>query len=130
MPIYYCDGERLKRGIYASTNWLTHNRELVNSLNVFPIPDGDTGTNMSLTLHKVIETLENNPNTSGVNHLPQVACQIADSSLCGARGSSGVILSQILRGLAEGIGDKTRINSMDIALSLRISAQKGLFCYR
>lgn len=121
MSIYYCDGKRLKFAIRSSTRWLTHNKETVNSLNVFPIPDGDTGTNMSLTLQKVTEALDNTSNES----LPHIAQIIANSSLLGARGSSGVILSQILQGLAEGIGDKLRINSMDLAASFKLSAEKA-----
>ena len=121
MPIYYCDGKRLKRTIYASAEWLGQNKELVNALNVFPVPDGDTGTNMFLTLQPVIQRIENMES----DHLPEVASIIADSSLWGARGSSGVILSQILRGFAEGVGNKKRINSMDLALSLRIAAERA-----
>ncbi|MBI4722156.1 MAG: DAK2 domain-containing protein [Candidatus Stahlbacteria bacterium] len=121
MSIYYCDGKRLKRGISASVSWLAQNRAAVDALNVFPIPDGDTGTNMVFTLQKVIDGLGTLP----TNHLPLIASQIAESSLLGARGSSGVILSQILRGLAEGIGEQKRINSMDLALALRIAAQRA-----
>jgi DAK2 domain fusion protein YloV len=104
--------------MYASTTWLTQNKEVLNALNVFPVPDGDTGTNMSLTLHTVLKEIEGTES----NHLPEVASLIADSSLLGARGNSGVILSQILRGFAEGVGKKKRADSMDIALSLKISA--------
>ncbi|MDD5529391.1 MAG: DAK2 domain-containing protein [bacterium] len=121
MSIYYCDGKRLKFAVCSGTHWLTQNKEVVNSLNVFPIPDGDTGTNMSLTLQKVTEALENTSNDS----LPYIAQTIANNSLLGARGSSGVILSQILQGLAEGIGDKLRIDSMDLAKSLKISSEKA-----
>ncbi|HID93882.1 MAG TPA: DAK2 domain-containing protein [bacterium (Candidatus Stahlbacteria)] len=121
MPIYYCDGKRLKRTIYASTEWLGQNKELVNALNVFPVPDGDTGTNMFLTLQPAIQRIENMES----DYLPDVASMIADSSLWGARGSSGVILSQILRGFAEGVGNKKRINSMDLALSLKIAAERA-----
>lgn len=121
MPIYYCDGKRLKRTIQASTSWLTKNKEIVNSLNVFPVPDGDTGTNMCLTLYKVLEDLEN----VNSDYLPQVARIIADSSLWGARGSSGVILSQILRGFADGIDNKPQADSMDIALCLKKSAVRA-----
>jgi DAK2 domain fusion protein YloV len=100
---------------------LTRNKELVNALNVFPVPDGDTGTNMSLTLHTVLKEIEGTES----NHLPEVASVIADSSLLGARGNSGVILSQILRGFAEGVAGKKRADSMDIALSLKISASRA-----
>lgn len=121
MALYYCDGKRLKFAISGGAHWLTHNKEILNSLNVFPIPDGDTGTNMSLTLQKVLEAFENSDN----DFLPDVARIMAHNSLLGARGSSGVILSQILHGFAESIGDKHRISSTDIAGALKASTERA-----
>ena len=121
MPIYYCDGRRLRRTIEAGASWLSENKELVNNLNVFPVPDGDTGTNMSMTLKTVLAQLANTQS----DYLPEVASAVADSSLWGARGSSGVILSQILGGLAEGVGDKEKIGSLDIAYSLKTGSERA-----
>src|SRR5580704_8666718 len=73
----------------------------INRLNVYPVPDGDTGTNMALTLEAVVTELEGVPNGSG---LPEVCQAIAHGSLMGARGNSGVILSQLLRGMCERMG--------------------------
>ena len=73
----------------------------INRLNVYPVPDGDTGTNMALTLEAVVTELEGVPAGSG---LPQVCRAIGHGSLMGARGNSGVILSQLLRGMCERMG--------------------------
>ena len=78
---------------------LVQHREVINRLNVYPVPDGDTGTNMSLTLESVVKELE----TVDRSDLEAVCRAISHGSLMGARGNSGVILSQLLRGLAEGL---------------------------
>ena len=90
----------------------------INKLNVFPVPDGDTGTNMSLTLATVVKEIEQLPPSATIE---DVAAAITHGSLMGARGNSGVITSQILRGIAEGLcsaaGDV--VCSADIAAALR-----------
>ena len=83
----------------AGLVWLEKNRDYVNSLNVFPVPDGDTGTNMLLTMRSAYARVENSEET----HVGRVAGQVAQGALMGARGNSGVILSQIWRGLQEGL---------------------------
>ena len=75
----------------------------INKLNVFPVPDGDTGTNMSLTLQTVVGEVEALPQDASVE---DIAHAITHGSLMGARGNSGVITSQILRGIAEGLAMK------------------------
>lgn len=110
-----CDGYGLKRATYAALQWLTANHESVNALNVFPVPDGDTGTNMLLTMQaawKEIESKEE-PNAGKVAH------SIAHGALMGARGNSGVILSQIWRGFARGLGDKEEFTALEMALAFR-----------
>ena len=76
--------------------------EEINKLNVFPVPDGDTGTNMSLTLATVVSEIEALPADAT---MPKLAAAVTHGSLMGARGNSGVITSQILRGLAEGLAE-------------------------
>ena len=88
------NSEQLQMTFVRARNYLESNKEIVNSLNVFPVPDGDTGTNMSLTMKSAIKNLEN----SKINTCADVTKAISDGALMGARGNSGVILSQILRG--------------------------------
>lgn len=90
------DGQGLKALIEAGMTWLKANQQLVNSLNVFPVPDGDTGTNMVLTMQAAYNEIAN----SGERNVGKVAHAAAQGALMGARGNSGVILSQIMRGFA------------------------------
>ena len=91
--------------------------EEINKLNVFPVPDGDTGTNMSLTLASVVKELSS---LSDDCDMEAVAAAITHGSLMGARGNSGVITSQILRGVAEGlVSAKSPVTSSDVASALR-----------
>lgn len=91
--------------------------EDINKLNVFPVPDGDTGTNMSLTLATVVHEVQALPSTAS---MADVAQAITHGSLMGARGNSGVITSQILRGLAEGLVEAhDPLTTADVALALR-----------
>lgn len=105
------DGVLFKRGLYGSRAWLTANRERVNQLNVFPVPDGDTGTNMLLTLESAIEEIANEDSSD----LSVVSSRVAHGALMGARGNSGVILSQVLRGFSQGVGDATSVDSRQLA---------------
>ena len=84
-------------------------RQFINDLNVYPVPDGDTGTNMALTVRAVVEELEQ----SDVTDIPSVAAAVTKGSLMGARGNSGVILSQIVRGICDVWG---QANSLDTAV--------------
>jgi len=97
---------------------LNKNKDTVDALNVFPVPDGDTGTNMSLTMNSAVENLQKN----NFQTVEAVAKQVSKGSLMGARGNSGVILSQIFRGFAKGCKDKETINSIDFCLALKHSA--------
>ena len=95
--------------------------EEINKLNVFPVPDGDTGTNMSLTLGTVVKEVEALPADADME---AVAKAITHGSLMGARGNSGVITSQILRGMAEGlVGSHDPVTSADIASAFRNSVK-------
>jgi DAK2 domain fusion protein YloV len=87
--------------VVAYRDALRAHQELINRLNVFPVPDGDTGTNMALTLESVVREVTE----TGAQDMPAVAQAISHGSLMGARGNSGVILSQLLRGLADTVRD-------------------------
>lgn len=96
---HICDGNHLKWLVAAGLAWLEYNEAHVNRLNVFPVPDGDTGTNMRLTMQKAYQAIQDLTET----HVGIVAEKVANGALLGARGNSGVILSQLLYGFAQTI---------------------------
>jgi DAK2 domain fusion protein YloV len=98
--------------------WLAANQEEVNRLNVFPVPDGDTGTNMLLTLQSAVEDVKQSPATD----IGKVAALAAHGSLMGARGNSGVILSQIFRGFAQRAQGKRELTAAELAAGLEEAA--------
>lgn len=113
------DGQDFKRAMMAGASWLEQNRDTINALNVFPVPDGDTGTNMSSTMRAGIkEIAEANDTSAGV-----IAEKLARGALMGARGNSGVILSQILRGLAQSLEKKTTFTAADLAEAFQESSK-------
>src|ERR1700722_11717206 len=99
-PLREVGGEQVLSGLTAALSWLEANQQEINDLNVFPVPDGDTGSNMYLTLRSAVEEAGDAPAPSAVD---SVLAAAAHGSLMGARGNSGVILSQILRGFAHGV---------------------------
>ena len=105
------DGQDLKKAILAGAAWLEEHKDAINALNVFPVPDGDTGSNMSATLRSAVRNIVNSEETSA----SAIANKIARDALLGARGNSGVILSQTLRGLALGLADKSTFSAPDLA---------------
>ncbi len=105
------DGQDLRKAIVAGAAWLEEHREVINALNVFPVPDGDTGSNMSATMQAAVRDIK----TSTESLAGVVAAKIAHGALLGARGNSGVILSQILRGLAQGLDKKNTFTATDLA---------------
>ncbi len=114
----YCTGPQLRKMTRAGLVWLEQNRDHVNALNVFPVPDGDTGTNMLLTMRSAYARIEDSLET----HVGKVAAQIAQGALMGARGNSGVILSQIWRGLAAGLNNKEAFTTSDLAQAFQTAA--------
>jgi dihydroxyacetone kinase-like predicted kinase len=99
--------------------------DAINSLNVFPVPDGDTGTNMLLTMQAALEEIANSPEHS----VSAIAHTAAHGALMGARGNSGVILSQILRGVARSLDSKDELNASDFASAMKegtTTAYKGV----
>ncbi len=102
------------KAIASASQVLTARKDEVNRLNVFPVPDGDTGTNMSLTIETVVENLSKlSPGATSA----QIRRAITQGALMGARGNSGVITSQILRGFCEGFGDATSLNTESLDVS-------------
>jgi fatty acid kinase len=112
------DGALLKQALLGSLNWLASNQEEVNRLNVFPVPDGDTGTNMLLTLQSAVEDIKESQATE-VGKIARIA---AHGSLMGARGNSGVILSQIFRGFARSVEGKAQLTPQELAGALEEAA--------
>src|SRR5258708_7111660 len=103
----------------AGHAWLEQHRDAINALNVFPVPDGDTGTNMSLTMRAATKEIADASETSAC----VIAERLARGALMGARGNSGVILSQILRGLSQGLDQKTTFAATDFAAALQDAAK-------
>lgn len=108
------DGQDLKKALLSGAAWLEEHRDHINALNVFPVPDGDTGSNMSKTMQAAIKGIEN----SEENSAAAISAKLAHGALLGARGNSGVILSQILRGLALGLEKKATFTAQDLALAM------------
>lgn len=92
-------GPELQRALVTSAEWLDRHAEAINALNVFPVPDGDTGLNMALTLRSAVDYVVSQAGTS----VSEVTASLARGALMGARGNSGVILAQLLRGLARSL---------------------------
>ncbi len=113
-PRMVCNGRELREMFCHATRWLEKNAAAINSLNVFPVPDGDTGTNMLLTMRSTMAEAANPPDTSAAD----IAKAMARGALMGARGNSGVILSQIMKGFARGLGDQTSFGPADVANAL------------
>ncbi len=111
MAVQHIDGKKLKNMIISGANNLDNNKNLVNALNVFPVPDGDTGTNMSLTMSSAVKEVKNTKK----DDVFSIIDAIANGSLMGARGNSGVILSQIFRGFAKGLKSVENIDCTSLA---------------
>ena len=124
-PVYTIDGKELKKLFYAALLWLKNHQPLINSLNVFPVPDGDTGTNMFLTL----QSAYNEISSSDERNLGKVIHMIAQGALMGARGNSGVILSQLLRGFARALDENETLDAETLVKAFaesRNTAYKGV----
>ncbi len=118
MVIKYIDNVMFKKMMIGAATNLENNKNLVDSLNVFPVPDGDTGTNMNLTVQAAIKEI-NNVTENNINGIADAA---AKGSLMGARGNSGVILSQLYRGFAKGITDPYQLSPRIVAEALKSAA--------
>ena len=118
VAIAYLDGPRLARSVFAAADWVNAGREEINRLNVFPVPDGDTGTNLTLTLRSVADACR----TLGRAPLGETARTMARGAVLGARGNSGMMLAQFLLGFAESLGDRPTACAPDIAAAMRRGA--------
>ncbi|HUG41138.1 MAG TPA: DegV family protein [Longimicrobiales bacterium] len=115
MKIAYLDGARLRRAMLAACEHARGSRAELNRINVFPVPDGDTGTNLALTVTSVADELRRNTD----DHVSAVARAAANAGILGARGNCGMILSHWLIGLAEGLRDHRRARVQDVKAALR-----------
>jgi len=117
VSIEILDGQLLKKMIIAGANLLEKNKDYCDELNVFPVPDGDTGTNMSMTVIAAAKEVQ-----KASDDINEIAKALSSGSLRGARGNSGVILSQLFRGFSKGLKDIGRIDTTIIANAF----QKGV----
>jgi DAK2 domain fusion protein YloV len=111
LKIKVIDGLLLKKMFVQGANVLEENKNIVDALNVFPVPDGDTGTNMSLTMNSAAKEVKE----ENINTIDHIVGAIANGSLMGARGNSGVILSQLFRGFAKACKGKETLTIVDLA---------------
>lgn len=110
------NGEILKQAVISGANNISRQKNSINDLNIFPVPDGDTGTNMSMTVMSAAKALEEYDGTSA----GEAAGIVASAMLRGARGNSGVITSLIFRGFAQGLKDMEEVNGKNLAAALGI----------
>jgi fatty acid kinase/fatty acid kinase fatty acid binding subunit len=118
--IAYVDGPRLARSLFAAADWVAAGRDEINRINVFPVPDGDTGTNFSLTLRAVADALR----ALGDASLPVTARTMARAAVLGARGNSGMMLAHFLLGFAESLGDRPSATTREVAAALHLGADR------
>jgi DegV family protein with EDD domain len=118
--IAYLDGPRLTRSVLAAADWVAAGRDELNRINVFPVPDGDTGTNFSLTLRAVADALRGTNQSS----LSDTARVMALAAVLGARGNSGMMLAHFLLGFTEALGDCRRGTAAGIAHALGRGADR------
>lgn len=121
MNLFKIDGAMLKQMLLSAAQFLEDNKETVNALNVFPVPDGDTGTNMSLTMQSAAKEIL----ALKTDKLGEVAKALSKGSLKGARGNSGVILSQLFRGFAEFLKDYEQVDTVQFAKALMGGSDKA-----
>jgi DAK2 domain fusion protein YloV len=120
LGIAYLDGPRLARSVFAAADWVAAGREEINRINVFPVPDGDTGTNFSLTLRAVADARR----ARGAAPLPETGRTMARAAVLGARGNSGMMLAHFLLGFSDALGDRHTATAGDIAEALRAGSDR------
>lgn len=118
MKIEYVDGELIKKLFMGAAASLEKNKQSINDLNVFPVPDGDTGTNMSLTVQSAVKQIK----SLNSNNINDIAKAMSNGTLMGARGNSGVILSQLFRGFANGLKNKNKLDTKIIANAFKLGS--------
>ena len=115
-------GSQLKNAIISGSNNIAKHKKQVNDMNIFPVPDGDTGTNMSMTIGSAASELPGIPEDAGAG---QVAKKAASLMLRGARGNSGVILSLLFRGIGKGLEGKEEASAQDLIDALDIGVDEA-----
>ena len=121
----YLRGQELKAAFSAATDRLEAFRDTVNALNVFPVPDGDTGTNMLLTMRAAIKSASEQCPDGYEHTVAAVSSSLAHGAFFGARGNSGVILSQFLKGFSNALSDKARLTAKDVQLAFRLGSDEA-----
>lgn len=111
MPIDYLDGQGFRQLVVSGADWVRHTREQINKINVFPVPDGDTGTNMALSLSATAAAVR----ASEERHLGEISRRAAEASILGAKGNSGVIMAHWFLGLADAFSDAERLPANGVA---------------
>ena len=122
IKVSYLNTVRLTKLFIAASRWLSKYADVLNDLNVYPVPDGDTGTNMSMTLQAVendLIKLNHEPNMEEFTDI------VSESILLGARGNSGTILSQIIQGFLDGLRDKEEVQVEDVVVAFRYAKEKA-----
>ncbi len=119
--IKYLNGVRLQRAIVAGADWVVAMQKHLDAINVFPVPDGDTGSNMAATMKSIAERAKENIDKS----VHRVSDALADSALMGAKGNSGAILAQFFQGLAEGLKGHGKVTTERFGQAVHVAAQKA-----
>ncbi|MFQ6046009.1 MAG: DegV family protein [Gemmatimonadales bacterium] len=117
--ISYIDGPRLRRSLLAAADWVDAGRDELNRINVFPVPDGDTGTNFAMTLRAAAEAVRGLRDPG----LAEVTRAMAEACVFGARGNSGILLSQFLLGFRKALRGRNLARSGEIATALRLGSE-------
>ncbi len=115
-------GQDLKQAFFAATVCLEEYRDTVNALNVFPVPDGDTGTNMLLTMRSAVQSAAEGCPEGQDHSVAMVSSALAQGAFFGARGNSGVILSQFFKGFSDALAGKESLAADDLALAFRLAS--------
>lgn len=121
IAIGYLDGRRLSRAVIAGAHFVAERAEPLNKINVFPVPDGDTGTNLATTLQKVAQGVAR----VRERHVGHVSKALADEAVGGARGNSGAILAQFFSGFSEGLPDRPRVSTADFGAAVVKAAESA-----
>ncbi len=119
MRIGYLDGPRLRRSLVAACEYAQRERSELNRINVFPVPDGDTGTNLALTVRAIADRLKGNDD----DDVSDVAREAAQAAVLGARGNFGMMLSHFLLGFSDHVRDQARITTEEFGAALRNGVQ-------
>ncbi len=119
VKIAYCDGPRLRRAILAAADYVSAHRVELNRINIFPVADGDTGTNLALTMRAVADAVRPLESES----VAEVASAAAEASVMGARGNSGMLVAHFLSGFSRGLGERLRAGTREIAAALETASR-------